>query len=113
MANWKLSLDVEGKELRSAIHEADNVEGSILTLNCILKCLDKIKRHVSEDDYSWYFEDMESACKEYADEFQEEINCGFSDTDGEGFYEYTEDCINEILGDFYDGCDALRIWVGL
>ena len=113
MANWRFSLNAEGKELRSVIHEADTVEGSIQTLNCILKCLEMIKLHVSEDEYSWYFEDMEAACKEYTDEFQEELNSDFSDTDEDAFYLYTEDCINEILGDFYNGCDALRIWVGL
>lgn len=114
MANWKYSLNAEGRALRETIHEGDNtVESCIHTLQHLLTCLKSLKSKLPDDEYIWYFEDLEMNVESSINEFQEAVGNNFEGFFEEGYYAYAEDCVNEMLGEFYDNCDFLRIWVGL
>lgn len=114
MDNWKYSLNAEGKALREAIHGGDNTtESCIRTLQHLLLCLKRLKSKLPEDEYIWYFDDLKMNVEASIEEFQEAVDSNFEGFSEDGFYIYAEDCVNEMLGEFYDGCDCLRIWIGL
>lgn len=101
MANWKYKLK-SGKALRDAINAEDNVD----TLNALRDCFEEIHRAMpdmyDEDELEDDINEIENQldnCENYAD------------------YDMTlddvEDAVNYMLEEFYDLCDAYRIWVDI
>lgn len=90
MAKWRKTC-YKFKEVRELIYKADTVG--------IMKSLKEIcDRYANEyDDFAWDFERL-------ADEIEEEME------DLENIEE-NEDVADYYLSEFYDLCDAARIWL--
>jgi len=101
MSRWKHHIK-NGKKLRKAINDDDNVQ----TLEALKECYKEINRimvSVFDDD------DLEDILSEIDNQLD---NCkNYED------YDMTEDDvqdeINYLLKQFYDFCDDWRIWVDL
>lgn len=103
MARWKYDISAHGAVLHEAIHNADeDYHGSKEVLNKLIWCLEHIKTVIPEDDFSIYFEDILEDAK-LAYEYEPEDY--FDEQDA-------VDNVDYILSNFYDVCDAYRIWIG-
>ena len=85
--NWQYTLTC-GKDLRDAI-EAEDLEGVIWQLK---NCYEELRDHalIDDDDFERYTEDFD-----YYDFDDEDI----------------EDSIDWELGQFYDLCDNINVWI--
>ena len=107
MAEWKYDLGITGKLLREAINtDVESIEACTETLNCLIRCLDWIDKHCTEDVKD-YFYILRMDVEETIDNFK------FLDEDDDEDYEIAEDDVNDLLDTFYNGCDVGRIWIGL
>lgn len=99
MSEWKHTLK-NGKKLREAINDDDNVQ----TLEALKECYKEINRIMvsvfDDDDLEDILSEIENQldnCKNYED---------YSMTEDD-----VQDEINWQLSRLYDFCDAWRIWV--
>jgi len=102
MAQWKYKLR-NGKALRDAI-EADEDYDKVLDL--LIACLKEINAKFPDrydsSDLETDIDDIENQRDNL--ENYEDYDMTFEDV---------QDEINYLLNDFYDLCDALRVWVSL
>lgn len=105
MARWDYDLKNRGTQLRDLIRRDDSSkENCENILNQVVECLKYLQTKLTEEDRDWYefdLEDMIQDCedtKAYLDEYDEDSN---------------EDNINDILDEFYDLMDSMRVWVAL
>lgn len=78
----------------------------------------KVRELINEEDYNGILKELASICDKYANEdwdFSEDFaNLKEDDIDlWVDDNEVDEDTINWILGEFYDLCDAARVWLEL
>lgn len=101
MSKWVYKLN-NGKALRDAVDEDDFLE----TLLVLRKCYEEIHKHIpdiyDEDDLAENIDDIENQIDNLNN--YEEYDMTLDDC---------EDEINDLLNDFYNFCDAMRIWVDL
>ena len=102
---WKYDLGKTATALRSAIYQSDeDADGCLATLNALRACYAKVKEMLPAEDYEYEFAEME--------EEMEIIRSGIEFGDEEDL----ENCVENTdyaLAQFYDLCDAYRIWVTL
>lgn len=107
MAEWKYDLGITGKLLREAIQtDVESIEACTETLNRLIRCLDWIDQHCTEDVKD-YFYILRMDVEETIDNFK------FLDEGDDEDYEIAEDDVNDLLDTFYNCCDVCRIWIGL
>ena len=105
MALWKYDISTVGGPLRRAIHESEeDTDSCINILEKLLECLNHLKVILPESTYTVFFEDIESDLSEDLVDLKEDFDV---------LYAYAQDVVNEHLEDFYDACDAAKIWVGV
>lgn len=96
MTSWKYTCN-NGKTLRSAIDEENNIK----VLKTLINCYEEIRTMLTEDDTPDALladNDIEVAIYD----IQDRLNSNDTDDD---------DDIDLLLEEFYDLCDELRIWV--
>jgi len=98
MAEWKYTLK-HGKALRHAIR-SDNM-GRVLEL--LKDCYDEIHRKFPEEYDEDDLQDDLDEIENEEDNLENYEEYGME-------YEDVEDNVNYILNNFYDLCDALRVW---
>ena len=105
MARWNYDLKSRGTQLRELIDKgAASKENCESILDKIAECLKYLQTRLTEEDHEWYdfdIEDMIQDCedtKAYLDEYDETSN---------------EENINDMLDNFYDLMDSMRVWVAL
>ena len=99
---WNYTLK-NGKALRRAIENEDNVE----VLNLLKKCYEEINNFLPDDLYDE--NDLYNDISEIDNQLD---NCeNYADYDMT--YEDVTDEIDYLLQNFYDLCDANKIWVEL
>lgn len=101
---WKYDLGKTASHLRNTIMESDeDCAGCLATLNALRACYAKVKEMLPAEDYEYEFAEME--------EEMEIIRSGieFGDDDDDEAVKNTD----YALAQFYDLCDAYRIWVTL
>jgi predicted translin family RNA/ssDNA-binding protein len=103
MAKWDYNLSHKGSYLRELINNDDSSkENCENILNQIIVCCQYLQTKLSDEDrdcYEYDLEEMVEDCedtKAYLDEFDEESN---------------EDNINDMLEQFYDLMDTMRVWI--
>ena len=104
MAKWKYDLGECGKKLHTTIFECgEDSESCLATLNALRECYAKVKEILPAEDYECDFEEME--------EEMEIIRSGieFGDDEDDDAVANTD----YALSQFYDLCDAYRIWIAL
>lgn len=104
MANWDYNLKTNGVKLRDLIHNADSSkESCVQIIEQVVVCCKWLQTHLTEEDKDWYSEDVEymiNECEDtryYFDEYDEDAN---------------EATINDLLEEFYDLMDEMRVWIG-
>ena len=105
MANWSYTLKTNGRKLRDLINSGDSSqENCVAILEQVIVCCKELLPKLSKEDKDWYEYDLEEMIddcedtKSYLDEFDEESN---------------EDNINDILSQFYDLMNTMRVWIAL
>lgn len=105
MAKWNYDLKESGKKLRELICDGDSSnENCEKILNQIIFCCKYLQDKLTDEDKDWYEFDIEELIqncedtKYYLDEFDEESN---------------EDNVDDVLGNFYDLMDSIRVWVAI
>lgn len=99
MAQWKYTLK-NGRALKDAISEDDDYS----VLDILAACLKEINAKFP-DDYEEY------ELEEDLDDIENQRDNLENYEDYDMTYEDVEDEINYLLNEFYDLCDALRVWV--
>ena len=104
MARWDYNLKTNGVKLRDLLHKDDSSqENCIAILDQMIVCCKWLQTKLTEDDkddYEWDLEDMIQECEDtryYLDEFDLETN---------------EENVNDVLDQFYDLMDEMRVWIG-
>lgn len=105
MANWNYDLKTNGIKLRDLIRKGDSSQKNCLAiLEQMVVCCKWLQTKLTEEDkdcYGFDIEDLIEDCEDtkyYLDEFDEDSN---------------EDNIDEMLGEFYDLMDEMRVWITL
>ena len=105
MSNWDYDLKDHGKTLRELI-----IKGGSSKENCenilkqVIGCCEYLQTKLTDEDKDWYEYDLENMIEDcedakcYLEEDNDEVN---------------EREINDILEDFYDLMDTMRVWVAL
>ena len=103
MAKWDYNLSHRGSYLRELINEGDSSkENCESILDQIIVCCKYLLTKLSDEDrdsFEYDLEEMIDDCedtKSYFDEFDEESN---------------EDNINDMLIQFYDIMDIMKVWI--
>lgn len=104
MVKWDYNLSSRGSQLRELIDSDDSSkENCENILDQIIVCCKYLQTKLSDEDKDWYGYDLEEMIEDcedtkayYLDEFDEDVN---------------EDNINDVLRDFYDLMDTLRVWI--
>lgn len=103
MVKWDYNLSHRGSYLRELINKDDSSkENCENILNQIIICCQYLQTKLSDEDRDWYGDDIADIiddCEDtrwYLDEFDENTN---------------EENINDVLTDFYDLMDTLRVWI--
>lgn len=105
MARWDYNLKTHGLKLRELV-DVDNAsqENCTKILEQMIVCCKHLQEILTEEDKEWYkydLEEMITDCedtKSYLYELDEESN---------------EDNINDMLEQFYDLMDSMRVWVAM
>lgn len=106
MTEWKYKLEYHGKLLREYIKKEQTVENIIAIYRQMIVCLERWKEILKKEDKEYW---------EYnIDTMIEDLQCATPDLEDEELcYEDEEENLNYYLGDFYDLCDAARVWIGV
>lgn len=100
MAKWDYNLSHRGSYLRELINKDDSSkENCESILNQVIICCKYLQTKQTDDWYEDDLEEMIEDCEDtkcYLDEFDEETN---------------EDNINDMLEQFYDLMDTMRVWI--
>lgn len=117
MRTWQHSLNPTGSILRQTINNGnEDLQSCKDTLEALKTCYEQIKRLVSEEEWSFYYEDAFDnvvgdleILNEPDDAKREDrlLDIGY---DG---YNPPLEMVNNELRTFYDLCDEHSIWIGL
>ena len=101
MYKWNYNLGTNGVVLRDLINYGDSSqENYIAIVDQIIKCCRWLLTHLHEEDkeaYDWDLEDMIQECKDIKYDIDE----------------YDEESINDVLDEFYNLMDEMRVWIGI
>jgi hypothetical protein len=105
MAKWKYDLGNDAKKLRVLITEGDSSkENCIKILDQMILCCEYAEAQLTLDDREEYEYDIDTIATDC-----EDLKWCLEDEDEE----YNEDRVNDVLNDFYDLMDSMRVWVAL
>lgn len=103
MAKWKYDITAHGKALREAINDdGEDYESCKETLRKLIFCIERIKQLIPEDDFNSAFSDILEDAQIF---LESEPDCDEDEQDAVENVDY-------LLSEFYDACDAYRIWIG-
>lgn len=102
MSKWKYNLGKDGKKLRELINQGASKENCDKILQQIILCCEYAEAQLTLDDREEYEYDICTMAEDC-----EDLKWCLEEDDEE----YNEDRINDILNDFYDLMDSIRVWV--
>lgn len=100
MAKWKYNLKMYGQELRRLIDEEEYED----ILNHIKVCCNyllKIMTSADKEEWEYDLEELIELCDDTLDVLEEDAD------------DYNQDCVNEVLTEFYDTMDYMKVWIAL
>ena len=104
MVRWKYDLKTDGNKLRELIHQGSSKANCEKILNQMIICCEHAEAQLTLDDREDYEYDIDTIVTDC-----EDLKWCLE----EGDEEYNEDRVNDVLNDFYDLMDTMRVWVGL
>ena len=104
---WKYRLEFAGKELRRLINDGgETLENIVAIYKQMIACLERWKKILRKSDK----ENWEYAIETMIDD----LECAYPDLEDKSLnYHEEEENLNYYLRDFYDLCDAARVWIGV
>lgn len=103
MGKWSYDLREDGQKLRKLIVDGDSSkENCENILKQLIVCCEHIKERLTDSDLDEYEYDIQTMVYDAEDVKQ----CLEEDDE-----EYNEDRVNDVLNDFYDLMDHMRVWV--
>ena len=106
MAEWKYSLESDGKQLRELMNKDETIGTIIAVYKQMITCLEHLRNRLNSKDK----EELEYniAC------MIDDLNCAYPDeNDSDLKYSDEETNLNYYLREFYDFCDSTRVWIGV
>ena len=104
MAKWKYDLKEDGKKLRELIDQGASKGNCEKILKQMIVCCEHAEAQLTLDDREEYEYDIDTMATDC-----EDLMWCLEDDDEE----YNEERMNDILTDFYDLMDSVRVWVAL
>lgn len=105
MSKWNYDLREDGQKLRKMIMEGDSSKKSCEDiLKQLIVCCEHIEAQLTLSDREEYEYDIDTLATDC-----EDLKWCLEEEDEE----YNEDRVNEVLNDFYDLMDTMRVWVAL
>lgn len=104
MAKWKYDLKEDGKKLRELIDQGASKVNCENILKQMIVCCEHAEAQLTLDDREEYEYDIDTVATDC-----EDLMWCLEDDDEE----YNEERMNDILTDFYDLMDSMRVWVAL
>mgnify|MGYP003464722443 CR=1 FL=1 len=103
MSKWNYDLREDGQKLRKMIVEGDSSKTNCENiLKQLIVCCEHIEAQLTLSDREEYEYDIDTLATDC-----EDLKWYLEEDDEE----YNEDCVNEVLNDFYDLMDTMRVWV--
>lgn len=100
MAKWKYNLKMYGQELRRLIDEED-YEEILEQIKICCNYLLKIMTSADKEEWEYDLEELIELCDDTLDVLEEDAD------------DYNQDCVNEVLTEFYDTMDYMKVWIAL
>lgn len=105
MGKWNYDLREDGQKLRKMIVEGDSSKKNCENiLKQLIVCCEHIEAQLTLSDREEYEYDIDTIATDC-----EDLKWCLEEDDEE----YNEDRVNEVLNDFYDLMDTMRVWVAL
>ena len=104
MSKWKYNLNEDGKKLRELISQGSSKANCEKILEQIVLCCEHAEAQLTLSDREEYEYDLSTIVDDV-----EDVKWCLEDDDEE----YNEDRMNDLLNDFYDLMDIMRVWVAL
>lgn len=104
MARWKYDLKEDGKKLRELIDQGSSKANCEKILVQMILCCEHAEAQLTLDDREEYEYDIDTLATDC-----EDLRWCLEEDDEE----YNEDRVNDILTEFYDLMDHMRVWVAL
>ena len=108
---WNYRLEAEGKKLREFVDGDETFENSAACIDQLRVCCKRVMDALRGRDKEYYYDDFEELY-ELMDGEADVLRTNPSEIFEWEFTGATE-LVNERLREFYDLCDAARVWVGL
>lgn len=105
MTEWKYRLEFEGKNLRSLINKEETIENIVAIYDQLILCLKHWKNRLRKSDKEDWEYDIETMI--------EDLECACPSIEDNNGYDEEQENLNYYLRDFYDMCDAARVWIGV
>ena len=104
MARWDYDLKDDGLKLRELINQGSSKFNCMKILDQIILCCEHVEAQLTLDDREEYEYDIDTLATDC-----EDLKWCLEEEDEE----YNKDRVNDVLNDFYDLMDAMRVWVAL
>ena len=101
MAKWKYDLKMYGQELRRLINEEEECEEILKHIKVCCNYLLKIMNSTDREEWEEDLEELIELCDDTLDVLEEDDD------------DYNQDCVNDVLTEFYDTMDYMKVWVAL
>jgi hypothetical protein len=98
MAKWKYDLKMYGQKLRELIDE-EECEEILKHIKVCCNYLLEIMSNTDKEEWEWDLEELVELCDDTLDVLEEDDD------------DYNQDRINEVLVEFYDTMDYMRVWI--
>lgn len=104
MSKWKYNLGTDGKKLRDLINKDSSKENCEKILDQLILCCEHIEAQLTLSDREEYEYDIDTI----ATDCEDAKWCLEEDDE-----EYNEERVNDMLNDFYDLMDIMRVWISI
>lgn len=102
MSKWKYDLKEDGKKLRELINQGSSKANCEKILTQMIVCCEHAEAQLTLSDREEYEYDIDTLAMDC-----EDLKWCLEEEDEE----YNEDRMNDVLNDFYDLMDTMRVWV--
>jgi hypothetical protein len=107
MAKWKYDLKMYGQELRKLIklkrliNDKEDCKEILEHIKVCCNYLLNIMSDADKEEWEYDLEELIELCDDTRDVLEEDDD------------DYNQDCVNDVLTEFYDTMDYMKVWIAL
>lgn len=107
MAKWKYDLKMYGQELRRLIklkrliNDKEDCKEILEHIKVCCNYLLNIMSDADKEEWEYDLEELIELCDDTRDVLEEDDD------------DYNQDCVNDVLTEFYDTMDYMKVWIAL